>query len=102
MDENYPASLSSKVNRILREDLNFDGVIMTDDLYMKAIQNYTGDSEAAVLAVLAGNDLICCTNFEEQIPAVINAVKAGVISEERLDESVMRILKWKIELGIIS
>jgi beta-N-acetylhexosaminidase len=101
MDENYPASLSSKVNQILREDLNFDGVIMTDDLYMKAIQNYTGDSEAAVLAVLAGNDLICCTNFEEQIPAVIDAVKEGLISEERLNESVLRILKWKIELGMI-
>lgn len=102
MDENYPASLSSKVNQILREDLNFDGVIMTDDLYMKAIQNYTGDSEAAVLAVLAGNDLICCTNFEEQIPAVINAVNEGLISEERLNESVLRILIWKHKLGIIS
>ncbi|MGI6124501.1 MAG: glycoside hydrolase family 3 protein [Acetivibrionales bacterium] len=101
MDENYPASLSPKVNRILRDDLGFDGVIMTDDLYMDAIRNYTGDSEAAVLAVLAGNDLICCTNFEEQIPAVINAVKEGIISEERLNESVLRILKWKLELGII-
>lgn len=102
VDESYPASLSPKVNRILRKDLNFDGVIMTDDLYMDAIRNYTGDTEAAVLAVLAGNDLICCTNFEEQIPAVINAVNEGVISEERIDESVLRILKWKLELGIIN
>ena len=101
MDESFPASLSPKVNRILRDNLGFDGVIMTDDLYMDAIRNYTGDSEAAVLAVLAGNDLICCTNFEEQIPAVINAVKEGIISEERLNESVLRILKWKLELGII-
>ncbi|NLX63183.1 MAG: beta-hexosaminidase [Clostridiaceae bacterium] len=101
MDENCPASLSPAVNRILREDLNFKGVIMTDDLYMKAIQNYTCDSEAAVLAVLAGNDLICCTNFEEQIPAVVNAVKKGIIPVERLDQSVLRILLWKHELGII-
>ncbi|MGI6085277.1 MAG: glycoside hydrolase family 3 protein [Acetivibrionales bacterium] len=102
MDESYPASLSPRVNRILREDLGFDGAIMTDDLYMDAIRNYTGDSEAAVLAVLAGNDLICCTNFEEQIPAVINAVEEGVISEEQIDQSVLRILRWKLELGIVN
>ncbi|HHU89766.1 MAG TPA: beta-hexosaminidase [Clostridiaceae bacterium] len=102
MDENYPASLSPEINRVLRQDLNFNGVIMTDDLSMKAIQNYTGNSDAAVLAVLAGNDLICSTNFEEQIPAVINAVKNGVISVERLNQSVLRILLWKHELGIIN
>lgn len=52
-------------------------------------------------AVQAGNDLLCCTEFQTQIPAVIDAVKAGTISEERIDESVERILKLKIELGII-
>lgn len=101
IDNDYPASLSPKVHQVLREELNFKGVIMTDDLVMDAIKQYTGDSEAAVLAVKAGNDMICCTDFEIQIPAVIKAVNNGGISEESIDESVMRILCWKLELGII-
>lgn len=56
---------------------------------------------AAVLAVKAGNDLICCKDFEEQIPAVLQAVQNGEITEERLDESVLRILNLKINLGLL-
>ena len=81
MDPDRPASLSKKVHNILRETLNFDGVIMTDDLYMDAIQKYTGKQEAAVQAVLAGNDVLCCTDFDVQIPAVIKAVREGLIGE---------------------
>ena len=77
-------------------------MIITDDLVMNGIRDFTGDSEAAVLAVEAGNDLLCCTDFQTQIPAVINAVRSGEISEERIDESVRRILDLKLELGIIS
>lgn len=100
MDEKYPASLSEKVHKILREELNFDGIIITDDLYMDAIKEFSND-EAAILAVQAGNDLLCCTDFEIQIPAVIDAVKDGKISEERINESVLRILNLKINLGIL-
>lgn len=102
MDSQYPASLSPEVHRILREELGFNGVIMTDDLYMNAIKDFTGVNEASVLAVLAGNDLICCTDFEQQIPAIMEAVKNGQITEERIDSSVLRILEWKLSLGIIS
>ncbi len=101
MDPQSPASLSKKVHQILRDELNFDGVIMTDDLYMDAIKQFTGESNAAVLAVLAGNDMICSTDFEIQIPAVIEAVKNNTISENTIDQSVMRILCWKLSLGII-
>lgn len=102
MDEEAPASLSANVHRILREKLGFEGVIMTDDLYMQAIQQYTGTSDAAVMAVQAGNDMLCCTNYEEQIPAVIDAVKDGTIAEFRIDESVLRILRWKQSLGLLA
>ena len=102
MDGNYPASLSKPVHDILRNELGYTGVIMTDDLVMNGIRDFTGDSEAAVLAVEAGNDLLCCTDFATQIPAVINAVRSGEISEERINESVRRILDLKLELGIIS
>ncbi len=101
MDDRFPASLSPEVHRIIREDLGFLGVIVTDDLYMNGIRDFTGDTEAAVLAVQAGNDLLCCTDFETQIPAVIHAVEKGEISMEQIDASVLRILEMKISLGIL-
>ena len=101
MDTKYPASLSENVHNILREELNFDGVIMTDDLDMDAIRNYTGNSEAAVMAVKAGNDILCCTDFEIQYPAVLEAVQNGEIPVSQIDASVRRILEWKQDLGLI-
>lgn len=101
MDKDYPASLSKKVNKILRKELGFEGVIMTDDLVMDAIKKYTSDENAAVLAIQAGNDLLVATDYNIQIPTVLKAVENGSISEDRIDESVMRILIWKLNLGIM-
>ncbi len=101
IDGERPASLSPAVHTLLREELNFSGLIMTDDLSMDAIRQYTDGEQAAVQAVLAGNDLLCCTDYETQYPAVLNAVQSGKISESRINESVLRILRYKIEAGII-
>lgn len=101
MDSVYPASLSENVHKILREEIGFDGIIITDELSMSGVSAFASDEDIAVLAVQAGNDLLCCTNFETQINAVINAVRDGRISENRIDESVLRILRRKISLGII-
>lgn len=101
MDEQYPASLSLKVHEILRKELRFSGIILTDDLAMEAVGDFVPDTQAAVLAVQAGNDIVCCTDFEVQMPAVLAAVQRGEISEERIDESVLRILKCKIARGIL-
>lgn len=101
MDGQAPASLSPRVHEILRNELGFSGVIITDDLAMDGVRDFAGDEETAVLAVQAGNDMLCCTDFEVQIPAVLEAAKKGEISEERIDESVLRILKMKISLGIL-
>ncbi len=100
MDSAYPASLSPEVHRILREELGFEGAIMTDDLSMEAITQYTDGGNAAVQAVKAGNDLLCVTDYKTQVPAVIEAVKSGEISEERIDSSVKRIIQMKLDLGI--
>ena len=78
---------------ILRNELGFDGVIITDDLVMEGVRQFAGDAEIAVRAVQAGNDMLCCTDFEVQVPAVIKAVETGEITEERLNESVLRILE---------
>ena len=73
---------------------------MTDDLAMKAISDTYGLEEAAVMAVNAGNDMLCCTEYEIQIPAVIAAAESGEIREERINESVLRVLLWKQSLGL--
>lgn len=101
MDDTMPASLSSNVHKILREELAFDGVIMTDDLSMDAITKLTGSVAAAITAINAGNDLLIATDYKTQIPAVIEAVNKGDIKEETIDDAVLRVLKWKVTLGLL-
>ncbi len=102
VDSTLPASLSPVVHELLRGELGFDGVIVTDELSMGAIEDFTGSANAAVQAVKAGNDLLCVTDYAASIEAVISAVKSGEISEERIDESVLRLLRMKAEFGILS
>ena len=59
-----------------------------------------GAGDAAVLAVLAGNDLLCSTEYKTQYQAVLDAAQSGRIPQERINESVMRILRWKMDMGI--
>ena len=101
MDDSLPASLSPKVHEVLRTELDFDGVIMTDDLAMEGVAKYTDADTAAVEAIQCGNDLLCCSDVETEYPAVLEAVQSGVITEERVDESVRRILRWKQNLGLL-
>lgn len=101
VDETLPASLSPAVHKILRDDLGFKNVILTDDLAMDAVEAYAEDGSVAVLAVLAGNDMIVTTDYQTQIPLVIEAVKNGNIPEERIDDAVTRILITKIALDLI-
>ncbi|WP_373163606.1 glycoside hydrolase family 3 N-terminal domain-containing protein [Agathobaculum sp. Marseille-P7918] len=101
MDGTLPASLSPAVHQVLREELGFDGVVMTDDLVMQAITDYTGDADAAVLAVQAGNDMLISSDFVTQYNAVLTAVQNGTISETAIRDSAVRVLRWKIELGLI-
>lgn len=101
MDDALPASLSPEVHRILREELGFTGVILTDDLAMDAVEAYAEDGSAAVLAVLAGNDMIVTTDFTTQIPQVIAAVADGTIDESLVDQAAGRVLGWKYDLGLL-
>lgn len=100
-DPELPASLSPAVHRYLREDLGFSGVIMTDDLVMQAITDQFGAGEAAVMAVLAGNDLLCSTEYAVQYEAVLQAVLDGRIDIDVLNSAVRNVLEWKISLGLL-
>ena len=102
MDTENPASLSAEVHRILREELGFTGVVMTDDLSMQGLRDKAGESSAAPAAFLAGNDLMLSTDISGDFDALYAAVQDGSISQERLDESVLRILAWKYTMGIMS
>ena len=101
MDKNFPASLSEKVHDILRDDLNFTGIILTDDLAMDAVKSYVENGEAAVQAVLAGNDMIISSDFVTQRNEVLKAVKDGEISETIINTAVRRILACKLAYDII-
>lgn len=101
MDDTLPASLSPAVHRILREYLHFDRVILTDDLAMDAVEAYAEDGDLAVLAVLAGNDMVVTGDFETQIPLVTAAVEDGTIPKELVDDAVRRVLGWKYDLGLL-
>ncbi len=100
-DDQLPASLSPAVHQLLREELGFTGVILTDDLAMDAVEAYAQDGSVAVLAVLAGNDMVVTTDFQTQIPLVLDAVAEGTIPEALLDEAVGRVLGWKYDLGLL-
>ncbi|HEX5565131.1 MAG TPA: beta-N-acetylhexosaminidase [Sporosarcina sp.] len=100
LDQKYPSSLSKKIiTDLLREEMQFKGVVITDDLTMGAIVNEYTVPEAAVQSFIAGSDLLLIAgDYENQvgtIDALMAAVQAGTISEERIDESVKRILKLK-------
>ncbi len=100
IDSTYPASVSEKIiSGLLREQLDYEGIIITDDMTMKAILNTTEISEAAVSAVKAGNDIVLVArdyaNIKKAKDAILHAIEAGEITEQRIDESVKRILSIK-------
>lgn len=99
IDSSNPASLSKSVHNLLRGDLGFTGVIITDDLDMGAISTV---SNPVVKAVLAGNDLIIVTDYEEAFNELKTAVNDGDITESQIDDIVLRILAWKYYKGLIA
>ena len=101
MDPDRPASLSPEVHRILREELGFEGVIMTDDLSMGAVRLYTGGKSPAVEAFRAGNDLLLTTDLAADYDALLGAAKSGKVPVVDIEASAMRILKWKASKGLL-
>ena len=101
--DEQPALFSHKVvTGLLREELGFGGVVITDSLDMRAITDHYGSGEIAVAAIQAGVDLLLCPqDLDETIGAITQAVEDGTIPRQRLDESVLRVLRLKLERGIL-
>lgn len=99
--DNTPATLSEMmITDILRGEMGFDGMVITDALNMGAITAQYSSSEAAVAALNAGADMLLMPeDFQSAYKGVLSAVESGTVSEERIDESVRRILEVKVSLG---
>lgn len=104
IDPEKPASLSPKAIGMLREDLDFDGVVVTDDLAMEGANGGEPPARAVVEAVKAGADLLIISSPPEEqaaaYDAVVKAVESGEIPEERIKKSVERLLKVKERYGL--
>lgn len=102
-DDYIPATLSNEMLSILRDELKFDGIIITDAMNMAAITDYYSSSEAAVTAVKAGIDMILVPeDFHAAVSGVMHALETGDITEEEINDSVIRIIQTKIRAGLIT
>lgn len=101
-EDGLPASLSPQAIALLRENIGFDGIVITDAMNMGAIVSYYPDGQAAVQAIQAGVDIVLMpADLEAAYLALLDAVGKGEISQTRLDESVRRILEVKYDCGML-
>jgi len=110
IDPVYPATLSpSFIKKILRDDLGFKGVVVSDDMHMGAIVDHYGFNESLIKAIDAGCDILIISNngkeynentAKEAVEAIFNAVQSGQLSEERIIESYDRIKNLKQDIEI--
>ncbi len=98
--DNTPASLSGRmITEILRGQMGYNGIVITDGMNMKAVTNSYNSDAASVMAVQAGVDMILMpANFETAYNGVLEAVRNGTITEERINESVVRIVTAKLRM----
>ncbi|HHT20821.1 MAG TPA: glycoside hydrolase [Tissierellia bacterium] len=100
--DDLPASLSPEIHRLLRQELGFDGIIITDSLAMRAISDHFSPAETALLSFQAGNDIqLLPAHLPEAFDALEQAITDGTIDEAELDERVRRILSLKLQYGLI-
>ncbi|WP_458863405.1 glycoside hydrolase family 3 N-terminal domain-containing protein [Acidaminobacterium chupaoyuni] len=100
LEEGLPASLSPKTMAYLREEMGFEGVIVTDDLSMGALKEWGGESACAEKALAAGADLLIVTDFAGARQAILKALESGALPRARLEEAAERVICWKLWLGL--
>ena len=98
MDNENPASISKAVHELLRNDLNFKGIIITDDIAMSAVSNI---ENVYVKAVSSGNNLIITSDCQTAIKQIKDAIENGALTEEQIDDLVEKTITWKYYKGLI-
>ncbi len=98
IDKDNPASLSASVHNLLRNELGFTGIIMTDDLDMGAVKSI---DNATVKALLAGNDLVITTDYESSFKSIKEAITNNMLSEELINKLAFRVIAWKYYKGLL-
>ena len=106
IDPVLPAELSPKaINGVLRKELGYNGVVITDGLYMGGIQQKWTIAQASVLAIIAGNDMVEGPYTASQVASVIvalkDAIQSGQLSMDQVNQSVQRLLLMKMQYGIM-
>ncbi len=100
IDDTLPASLSPEIYSLLRNQLGFNGVAITDDLSMDAVAAYSSDTPATVQALLAGADMLCVSDYESAFSELKSAYADGILTDDIINEHVTRILTMKVQYGI--
>ena len=102
LDDQRPCSMSPAVMELLRSNIGFKGIILTDTMDIPAITDHYKSGAAALNAISAGADMVLCPeDLDEAVEALLKAVENGKLTQERIDESVTRILLAKLKLGLI-
>ena len=101
VDPNYPSSLSAKIHKILREELNYSGIIITDDISMGAITEFIKNESIATIAILSGVDIILTSNNTQNYQELLKDFKDNKVKENQINNAVTRILAYKLKYGII-
>ena len=106
IDPTLPSELSQKtISDLLRNQLGYDGVVITDGLYMQGISDRWSLSQAAVLSIIAGDDLVegpySASQVADVVAALKQALQQGKLTMDRVNQSVQRILLMKVQYGII-
>lgn len=101
--DSYPSTLSSRIiTDILRKEMGFNGIVITDSLKMKGLTNYYNEYDIYYRCIASGNDIMLMPkNIKSSIDTIYNAVNDGKISIERINESVKRILSLKYKMGLL-
>ena len=101
--DEYPSSMSEElINKLLREELTYKGIVMTDSLKMKALTKYYTSEEIYYRCIKSGNDFILMPeNISLSFNTIYNAVNDGKISMDTINNSLRRILSLKLEIGLL-
>lgn len=98
IDDAKPASLSKDINNLLRNELKFSGITITDNLEMSALDNF---NSPVIDALLAGNDLMIVSNYQNSFNQIKDAINDGTITEDLINNRASRIIAWKYYKGLM-